>query len=450
MVQIAVYLGGMVVFGPTGAGYSMGPTTRFETDGKVTLDFLRSLIHQRLGYTQIHCALQISARINVGSGIDPFYTLVPVIDDQKLSWAVSHSPSVVELYVDIIPHISSASYVPPAADLPGSSTQPQYRPYNQPQYPPHNQPYYPPQYQPQYQPYNQPQYQPYNQPQYQPYNYHISQYPVYHQPSQEPDEEPHKSPPGYETQHDEEAHNSPLYPPGYEPSHERYDYQPSNSPSPPRQATPEVRRRTPTPEVSHRTPTPVRLDDDFEDDSGYFDDEEVAGMEQAWKENDGSSSSSSSSDDEADGVDMDVPLPFRNRGTNDPYSFFHSSATEEVAADSITYGNRSLRECERPLAPGRIYGSKQHLLDAITEYNVSVNRTTKQAGSNKKQYVAKCEQWPVCKWRLYATVCEDGVRFRISNNPYSHTCEAVMARRDHRQLTAGFLAQVSFKLVVTI
>ena len=130
MVSISIYAGGTVITGPFGVAYSIPPRTFFITDVNITLDLLRRLIYQHLGMLESQCSLQISAKVNVGGPNGVFYSQFPLIDDGRLSLVVSQNPSL-KLYVDIIPHISSTSYVPTAENLPGSSNQARW---NVPQY----------------------------------------------------------------------------------------------------------------------------------------------------------------------------------------------------------------------------------------------------------------------------------------------------------------------------
>ena len=109
MVKIALYFGGTFVWGPQGISYNLGPVTVFEVDTEASMDFVRGLIYPHIGYSPNQCSLQLSARFNAGTADgNPFYTLLPLLDAQKWSWAMNNSYPLLELYVDVIPHISSA------------------------------------------------------------------------------------------------------------------------------------------------------------------------------------------------------------------------------------------------------------------------------------------------------------------------------------------------------
>ncbi|HET9412223.1 MAG TPA: PMZ-type zinc finger domain-containing protein [Candidatus Saccharimonadales bacterium] len=188
---------------------------------------------------------------------------------------------------------------------------------------------------------------------------------------------------------------------------------------------------------------------DSENESPLYDtdDEEE---ERMAEEDEGRDDSSSSSDDDrtplpaARGPSRQVPQTFINRGNEQPFRFFHSSATEEVEADSITYGVKKV--FDHPLAVGRKFADKEALVRVVQEYNINENRPYKTTNSSKTMYVAECEQAPLCKWRLYAD-SKDKISFIIKTNPYQHSCEAIIGRRDHRQLTAKFLANVLYNAV---
>ena len=177
------------------------------------------------------------------------------------------------------------------------------------------------------------------------------------------------------------------------------------------------------------------------------DDEEA---ERMAEEEEGADDSSSSSDDDGTpipaggGASRQVPLPFINRGIEQPFRFFHSSATEEVESDAITYGGKKV--FDHPLAVGRKFSDKEALIQAVQEFHINENRPYKTVNSNKSMYVAVCEREPLCKWRMYAA-SKDKMSFTIKTNPYDHSCEAIVGRRDHRQLTTKFLARVLYNAV---
>ena len=162
------------------------------------------------------CSLQISAKVNAGGPNGVFYSQFPLIDDGSLSLVVSQNPHL-ELYVDIIPHISSTSYVPTAENLPGSNNQARW---NVPQYQAN---------------WNVPQYQPYNIPQYQ-YQSHPQYPPQYHSQPLNPYYQTSRDAPPYEPP------NVPQYESQATPDYSYYETHPQYSPPPP-PSIPEVNNR---------------------------------------------------------------------------------------------------------------------------------------------------------------------------------------------------------------
>ena len=86
------------------------------------------MIYQQLGLLENQFTLNIHAKVNIRDRGNIYFSPVPLFDDYRLREVIAQTIScpylpMLELFVDIIPHISSNTYVPTGDNLPGSSTQ---------------------------------------------------------------------------------------------------------------------------------------------------------------------------------------------------------------------------------------------------------------------------------------------------------------------------------------
>ena len=121
-VSFSVYVGGCIIFGPMGACYNQPPRVVFSSDANVSFENLKRLIYQHSGLMENQCALNIQGKWNTGDDDNVWFSPIPIFDDRRLQGAIDQAvrckfSSMVELFVEIVPHPSGDAHVPTGDSL---------------------------------------------------------------------------------------------------------------------------------------------------------------------------------------------------------------------------------------------------------------------------------------------------------------------------------------------
>ncbi|KAJ4809963.1 MuDR family transposase [Rhynchospora pubera] len=158
------------------------------------------------------------------------------------------------------------------------------------------------------------------------------------------------------------------------------------------------------------------------------------------------------SDEDEDDLPLDFELPkySARRSRDPPAPFFKDVPDMQSATADCQFSDgkgRPPEPVDASLYVGRLFSSLDHLKWVVLDYHIRENRMVVTDRASTKIYVLKCEQWPNCRWRLSAVPTGDGVSFRIRFIRGPHSCSNEEVRKDHRNLSSNFIAQMIRNMV---
>lgn len=174
--------------------------------------------------------------------------------------------------------------------------------------------------------------------------------------------------------------------------------------------------------------------DSHKEDSGEEEDEEWQGY---GEESDG--------DEENLPLDFELPKYSARRLQDPPARFFKDVPDMQSATADYHFSDgkgRLPEPVDSSLYIGRLFSSLDHLKWVVLDYHIRENRMVVTDRASSKIYVLKCEQWPNCRWRLSAVPTGNGVSFKIRFIRGPHSCSNKEERKDHRNLSSTFIAQM--------
>jgi MULE transposase domain/SWIM zinc finger len=153
------------------------------------------------------------------------------------------------------------------------------------------------------------------------------------------------------------------------------------------------------------------------------------------------------SDEDEDELPLDFELPkySARRSLDTPSRFLKDVPDMQSATADYHFSDgkgRPLEPVDSSLYNGRVFSSLDHLKWVVMDYHIRENRMVVTDRASSKIYVLKCEQWPNCRWRLSAVPTGDGLSFRIRFIRGPHICSDQDERKDHRNLSSTFIAQM--------